>query len=201
MKQTATYIIFGAIILATIVGIYSMKNGEANKQGKKTEPTKIEISAATVANVAKAMTLIIPDVNQQVSLVEGKAEYKIENEIAGGLTGSVILLEKPMAFKQTPTGTDILFYYSYNNGGTGMFDTIGLAKWDGVNAPKHVASYAIGDRLLIESIVIDETATPESYGVTVGYKTRNGDEPMVYAPTIDEKLKVSIKGNEIIEEK
>ncbi len=147
-------------------------------------PTGI-ISDADARELLKSATVIVPETTTTATLVNGTAEYPLGEGLP--LPGSVVLGDAMLV-----TPTDVFATLVVNSGGTGNFLYLASFRQEDGDL-KFKSSAFLGDRIIIDGIVINELNSNGSYTIDVAILDRETNEPMSVQPTVPRTLNFLIE--------
>lgn len=179
-KNLLFIIIIAAVLAFALLRLPQLKGMMGGSQDVTIAPTSAEqakVATNTASLALQNVKVRIPDLNVEVQLVDGRAEYENGDDRA-----YVYMMPDFYEEHETSQGTDMFGIYTVNYGGSGEFFYLGIWQdYNGVITPMDVEP--LDDRIKMESLEVTPGATPDAqYTVTVKYMTHGPDQAMVDAP-------------------
>jgi len=146
----------------------------------------------SLANVNRIILTLADLENKVVEITRKESGQKLEYQLSmtedSPIAGSVLVLDE-YATDNTMTG-DVFVPYAVNYGGSGSFISVGLfVQKDGATLEMQ-DTYLVGDRIVIEKLVLDQNATPHILHIT--YRDRKEGESFAAEPTVPKEATILV---------
>ena len=134
---------------------------------------------------------LTPENGDDIVITRDEGTQKLEAQFKtpdSPIAGSVLVLDEYVT-DNTMTG-DVFVPYAVNYGGSGSFVSVGLfVQRDGATLEMR-DTYLVGDRIVIEKLVLDQDATP--HVLHIKYRDRKEGEPFAAEPTVPKEATILV---------
>lgn len=176
--STRAWILVVAVVLALAGALL------VNKYKEATYPTDVIEEASNPLELLNKATLVVPDTNTTVTLVDGAAQFVVGSE--GSSPGSIVLQDGLFVEWKGESRSDIAAVVAVNTGGTGVFLYLVLFDASG-NTLTQKSFEFLGDRIGVTSIGVGELVHGAAdYRITVETLVRKEGEAYAAVPTVEQ---------------
>ncbi len=199
-SSSKSFTIIFLLIIAVLVGgyvylTYFFKNPLPDTVTGTASSTPVSLSLGQAKQLLKTVTVKMTNLPQSVTLVNGMAEFAVEDT---PIKGSIVL-GNVAEVRGTGSRTDVLVTMVVDYGGSGNF--VYLVLFENQAGTLVQKSYALlGDRIKVNQVeVVDSTKNGVDYLVKVNILDRTESEPMAAVPTVTKILNYSVKAGQLTE--